>query len=164
MSGFRYEHVPVTEREKQIVADMVLAGKPYSEIARRIGRTKNSAIGIATRLRKAGVLPQETKRKPGKQGLKAPAGPKPLARHVHGAALAAKMAGKANVQPLPAPRVVARIEPPIGPTAGLTDIPDRNGCKWIEGDRPTWRYCGHAVREGTAYCEGHHAIMRKAAA
>jgi hypothetical protein len=126
------------------------AGLSCSEIARRVGTTKHSIIGLAHRRAwpprpspigrtKDEVREAATERKPEKPHRKAGAPlPKP----------------KASPKPKPAPvvlRVACKPERLAVPTASFS------GCQWITGRKP-WRFCDAPAERG-AWCAKHHRIV-----
>ena len=57
------------------------------------------------------------------------------------------------------PKIDAPIAPPLAPLIpglGLTIYQtNHNTCKWPNGDRPPYLYCGHRVHAGEVYCKRH---------
>jgi len=136
-----------------------IAGRSATEIARDLKTTRNAVLGIVHRARERGELWAHTraparsvvrmrpKRKrppaPPRAPVAAPAIVTPLAPHkVHPRTRIAAMSSQA----LPSLNL------------SLADLGPRQ-CQAVTDDtRWAQRYCGHPKREGSVYCEGHHAL------
>jgi len=150
-----------------VLRELAAAGQSATVIAARLGCTRNAVIGRAARKGvqlnchsdhggKAGAAARARER------AKAPAKPaqRPKGAPVNNRNLAAWAAAQ---------KVAARVEPPALPPAprltGSRSIAavGRRDCRYI-GARPelvtvdTPIFCGHRAREGSSYCEEHHAL------
>ena len=73
--------------------------------------------------------------------------------------------GRSHHKPRPAtperPGRAADRQPVDRPAPPPSDPPRsaRSTCRWLDGERPTWIYCGAPSRLGSSWCPDHHAIV-----
>ena len=103
-----------------------------------------------------------------------PSRPNPIKRRstMDWAAPAKKQVAKVveKISPKPAPAVVLtpksmpkEISPKPAKLLTLEQVQKRNGCRYPFGHTPNMRFCGKSKREGSSYCQSHHAACTQPA-
>jgi len=125
------QNTPWTPAEDSDLARMWLDGRKVRDIAKTMGRSKNSCISRAHRI-----------------GL--PGRPSPIMRRPGGAA-GVKVSRQRTV------RMVAAA-PAVVPEPVTVFLPPRaSTCQWIEGDPADQRFCDAPTIARSVYCGIHHA-------
>jgi len=127
-----------TEARVAALSELWLAGTTGLEIAGRLGVTRSSVMG---KLRRLGLLRQGRPRMPIVRRPQIP-----------------QM--RTNKRSLPPPEPYRAPPPPPVPPIGSFNLLDlRNGhCRWPEGERPDYRFCGRPQALQSSYCEIHHRL------
>jgi len=147
-----------TDAQIALLTDLWLAGYSSGECARHLGVSRSAAIGKLGRLgllrRDRPKLPIMARAMPAQllkteQPVSRPPKPRPQKPRI-----------RQNRRPLPPPEPYQAPprppDPPIG-EFGLLDL--RHGhCRWPEGERPDYRFCGRPQTDQSSYCEAHHAL------
>jgi hypothetical protein len=136
--------------EKQSVVRLWQAGWTAGKIAETMpGRSRNSIIGIVHRMKLA----------------KRPNPVRATQRVVVALGKAPRRERVKKLQPPPKPAVVVQFPPkPKPPVRGVARYDGKDGCQWLEGERPTWTKCGCARIGGSSWCEEHyHRVFQQQA-
>ena len=121
-------------------------GHSTAEIGRRLGVSKNAVVRRARRIdlpgrpspiRHDGVVRPRVRR-----SNRSPDNPRP--------ATPERPTRAADRQPVDRPPPAMPSDPPLSA---------RSTCRWLDGERPTWIYCGAPSRLGSSWCPSHHAIV-----
>ena len=122
------------------LSDLWLSGTTSGEIGRRLGITRSSVMG---KLRRLDMLCRDRRPPPSM-----PLMPK-MRRNKRQPKTPDRYFSEFAQKPPPPPPP----EPPIG-SFDLLEL--RNGhCRWPEGDRAPFRFCGEQQMSGSSYCEPH---------
>jgi len=127
------------------LSELWLAGITGGEIGHRLGISRCAVMG---KLRRLGLL-GAGRRMPARLLLKTTeqvSKPKPRPK-------------RANRRPLPPPEPY-QAPPPPPPAYGTLNLLDlrHNSCRWPEGSRPDYRFCGRPRHHESSYCAEHHAM------
>jgi hypothetical protein len=138
-----------------LLTELWLSGYSSGECARRLGVSRNAAIG---KLKRLGLLGRDRPRLPimaRRVDIQLPTDfPKVINRPPK------KPRIRQNQRPLPPPEPYQAPPPPPVPPIGSFSLLDlrHNSCRWPNGERPDYRFCGMPrVGEGS-YCAEHHAM------
>jgi GcrA cell cycle regulator len=132
-----------------LVKQLWLAGYSSGEIGRQVGVSRSSILGKLSRM---GMLRNDSRPKlppmPRLQQPKPKAKPKPKKQEPY--------------QSLPFPPAPPVPAPPPEPAIGNYDLLDlKHGqCRWPEGSRPPYAFCGAPQVFDSSYCEIHHRLSR----
>lgn len=142
-----------TEAEDEMLRDLWSKDLSGGQIATLMHKTRNSIIGRAHRMKLA------RRRNPGNRTTRKPRSPKLLRvkRPVGKRRISCVKLGNAGQVPRPKPVAIAPCQPPL--MLGLMDISDAT-CRFPIGDPKdtNFGFCGHNPKDGSSYCEGHHAL------
>ena len=106
-----------------------------TEIAAKLGTTKNAVIGRVHR-------------------LKLPSRVSPIQRAARGDKPKPVRAAVARQPSAPKPPPAPRSPPVIARTPPVVR---HRSCQWVEGNRPAWRFCDAPTAGASSYCAEHHA-------
>jgi GcrA cell cycle regulator len=141
-----------------LLKELWLSGITGGEIGRRLGLSRSAIMG---KLRRLGLLRQDRPRMPMRRVARllkntsnseqAIPVPKPVPK---------KVPHKRNKRPLAPPEPYQAPPPPPEPPIGRFSLLDlRAGhCRWPNGERPDYRFCGAPQLFDSSYCSDHHAM------
>jgi hypothetical protein len=142
--------------DKQTAARLWREGWTASRIAETFpGRTRSAVIGLVHRMKlpsRPNPVNQHKERSPEQKRVIVR-----LKKKIHNQVLARQATKAASVVPFPAkPKPQARI------AARFTG---KEGCQWLNGERPTWTKCDRPRLNGASWCEEHyHRVFQTKAA
>jgi hypothetical protein len=128
-----------------LLTELWLSGVTGGEIGRQLGVSRSACMG---KLRRLGLLRQDRPRMP-------------IVRRLARLLKSSEQVSKCpNKQPLPPPEPYRAPPPPPVPPIGSFDLLDlrRGHCRWPEGERPDYRFCGRPQALQSSYCEIHHRL------
>lgn len=128
------------------LSELWLSGTTGGEIGRRLGVSRCAVMG---KLRRLGLLGA---------GRTAPAQLLKTTEQVSKPPQIPQM--RRNKRPLPPPEPYQALPPPPLPPFGSFDLLDlrHNSCRWPEGERPDYRFCGRPRHHESSYCKIHYAM------
>jgi hypothetical protein len=141
-----------TKKRIALLSEMWMSGYSSGECARRLCVSRNAAIG---KLRRLGLLGRDRPQLPimaRRVNIQLPTDfPTVINRPP-------KM--RPNTRPLPPPEPYQAPPPPPLPPIGRFSLLDlRAGhCRWPNGERPDYRFCGAPQLFDSSYCAEHHAL------
>jgi len=136
-----------------LLTELWLTGYSSGECARRLGVSRNSAIG---KLRRLGLLGRERPQLPTmRPGL--PPARMLLKTTEQVSKPPQKPRKRQNQRPLPPPEPYQAPPPPPVPPIGRFSLLDlRAGhCRWPEGNRAPYQFCGAKQASQSSYCPSH---------
>ena len=138
-----------------LLSELWLCGYSSGECARRLGVSRNAAIG---KLRRLGLLGRDRPQLP----IMARAPAQLLLKNTSNCEQPKKTPNKQSKRPPPLPPwPIAAPPPPRKPRAPFTSTILQLGpgeCRWPSGDGPLYVFCGAKQFADTSYCERHHAL------
>jgi len=155
-----------TDAAIALLTELWMSGYSSGECARRLGVSRNAAIG---KLKRLGLLGRDRPRLP----IMARAPAQLLEKQVSNASITRSLRNCANSQtapqkprkrqnqrPLPPPEPYQAPPPPPVPPVGSFNLLDlrHNSCRWPNGERPDYRFCGMPRVGESSYCSEHHAM------
>ena len=133
------------------LTELWLSGTTSGVIGRLMGVSRSACMG---KLRRLGLLRQDRPRMP-------------IVRRVARLLKSSEQSSRpqipqmrTNKRSLPPPEPYRAPPPPPVPPIGSFNLLDlRNGhCRWPEGERPDYRFCGRPQALQSSYCEIHHRL------
>jgi hypothetical protein len=146
-----------TKKRIALLSEMWMSGYSSGECARRLGVSRNAAIG---KLRRLGLLGRERPQLPTMR-LRLPPARRVLLKNTSNFEQPKKTPQKPkkrqNQRPLPPPEPYQAPPPPPVPPIGSYRLLDlrHNSCRWPEGDGPIFVFCGRPQASRSSYCEEH---------
>jgi hypothetical protein len=132
-----------TDARIALLTELWLGGVTGGEIGRQMGVSRSACMG---KLRRLGLLRQDRPRMP-------------IVRRVARNLLKTteQVSKRPNKQPLPPPEPYQAPPPPPVPPIGSFDLLElRHGhCRWPEGHRAPYRFCGAPQASQSSYCSEH---------
>jgi GcrA cell cycle regulator len=146
-----------TKKRIALLSELWLCGHSSGECARRLGVSRNAAIG---KLRRLGLLGRERPQLPTMR-LRLPPARMLLKTTEQVSKPPQKPRKRQNQRPLPPPEPYQAPPPPPEPPIGSFNLLDlRQGhCRWPGlQDRAPWTFCGAPQVFDSSYCSEHHAM------
>jgi GcrA cell cycle regulator len=142
-----------TKKRIALLSELWLCGHSSGECARRLGVSRNAAIG---KLRRLGLLGRERPQLPTMR-LRLPPARMLLKTTEQVSKPPQKPRKRQNQRPLPPPEPYKAPTPPPLPPIGSYRLLDlrHNSCRWPEGDGPIYVFCGRPQASQSSYCEEH---------
>jgi len=137
-----------------LLSELWLCGYSSGECARRLGVSRSAAIGKINRL---GLMRRDRPRLP--MMARAPA--QILLKTTEQVSKPPQKPRKRqNTRPLAPPEPYQAPPPPPVPPIGRFNLLDlrHNSCRWPNGERPDYRFCGMPRVGESSYCSEHHAM------